>query len=219
VTSDSADGAEGSTGNAAADDEMTDAQTEKIQPGPNPDPEQAWKALSLVNDWVKHAEAKTGATLAAAGVTGGVLYNLLKSQADPPLWLDLLAVACGLATFAAGACALVALTPRLQLPRPSKGQVPTVTDGIEEAEENPVNLLFYRDIARRYRGPHGGITYAGVLGILTDDRAALTRYIARQVHANAAVAHRKYVWVAWAIRALGIALVLLAVTAALIAKR
>ncbi len=41
-----------------------------------PDVDQAWKALSLVNDWVKHADAKRGVVLTAAGVSGGVLFNL-----------------------------------------------------------------------------------------------------------------------------------------------
>jgi len=35
----------------------------------DPDPDQAWKALNLVNDWIKHAETKLIAILAASGRT------------------------------------------------------------------------------------------------------------------------------------------------------
>ena len=40
-----------------------------------PQPDQAWKALGLVNEWVRHAETKVAATLAATGVTAGALLN------------------------------------------------------------------------------------------------------------------------------------------------
>jgi hypothetical protein len=44
------------------------------------DLEQAWKALALVNELVKQAEAKLGVVLATAGVTGGILFNLAASR-------------------------------------------------------------------------------------------------------------------------------------------
>lgn len=34
------------------------------EPAIDPEPDHAWKALSLVNDWIKHAEGKAGITLA-----------------------------------------------------------------------------------------------------------------------------------------------------------
>ena len=113
-------------------------------PSPEPeaaDPDQAWKALSLVNDWIKHAEAKTGATLAVAGVTGGVLYNLVKDQHDPGVLLWLAAVACGVAVLIAGISAAIALVPRLRLTR---------------AQEEPVSRLFFSDIARAYKNDSPG---------------------------------------------------------------
>ncbi len=47
-----------------------------------PDADQAWKALGLVNDWIKHAEAKASAAMAASGVSAVLLYNLDKSQTN-----------------------------------------------------------------------------------------------------------------------------------------
>lgn len=43
-----------------------------------PDPDEAWKELESVNGWLKRAEAKAKATLAAAGVAGAALCCLLR---------------------------------------------------------------------------------------------------------------------------------------------
>ena len=163
------------------------------------DPDQAWKALTLVNDWVKHAEAKTGASLAVAGVTGGVLYNLVKDQHDPGTALWLAAFACGLAVVAAATCAALALVPRLQLTR---------------AQEDPDSPLFFSHIARKYEKT--GPAYAEALRDLTVQPEELTREIGKQVHANAVVAHRKFFWVNCAVRALVVALPALGVVAAIV---
>src|SRR5260370_40598709 len=75
-------------------------------------PEQAWSVLILVNDWVKHAESKAGATLAAAGVIGGVLYGLVKGQHHPSIALDAASVICGVLTLAAAFFGGPSLAPR-----------------------------------------------------------------------------------------------------------
>ena len=51
------------------------------------DAAEAWKAASLVNDWVRHAETKSAGVLAASGVVGGVLYNLVKGLTDFDCWI------------------------------------------------------------------------------------------------------------------------------------
>src|SRR5271154_3696387 len=78
-----------------------------------PDPDQAWRALGLVNDWIRHAEAKATATLAAAGVTGGVLYNLVHPQTHPSLALDVVATINAVMIVASAGSAIMALIPRL----------------------------------------------------------------------------------------------------------
>ncbi len=192
---------------------------------PEPDPDQAWKALGLMNDWIRHAETKTGATLAAAGVGGGVLYNLVKDQQHPSSWLTVAALLCGLATLTSAACALIGLVPRLDLrhwterlhlrkPRPCPA--PTLDSEEDRPPEDPTSVLFYHDIARIY-GSDEAPTYADVLATLTSDRTQLTRQIGLQVHANAHVARRKYRWSTWAIRALGFDLAFLAWTAVVVA--
>ena len=64
------------------------------------EPDHAWKALSLVNDWIKHAETKAGATLAAAGVVGGVLFNLMQDRHNAGWNLDIASTVCGSAALA-----------------------------------------------------------------------------------------------------------------------
>jgi hypothetical protein len=164
-----------------------------------PEPDQAWNALTLVNDWIRHAETKAGVVLAAAGVLGGVLYNLVKSQHHPSCWVSVIAVACGAFIFAAGLCAAAALVPRRR-----------VAGGPEDFS----NSLFYTHIANKYRNDEP--SYVEVLSALTSNRRELTRHIANQVHANSIVAHRKFTWTAWGIRATVGGLLALAILAAVI---
>ncbi|MFE9310360.1 Pycsar system effector family protein [Streptomyces sp. NPDC007920] len=162
-----------------------------VQP---PNADHAWKALGLVIDWIKHAETKAGATLGATGVTGGVLYNLVKDVATPSTWLILSSMLCALAVAGAGLCASLVLWPRLKM------------------KEEPTSLLYFHHIAR---GHTAGDTYATSLIALTQDVESLVTEIARQGWANAKVAHSKYMWGGRAIRLLLLALVTLAITAAL----
>ena len=182
---------------------------------PTPDPDQAWKALGLVNDWIRHAETKTIATLGAAGVTGGVLYNLVQHQTHPSIGLATVAVMCGVAILASAGSAIVALSPQL---RPAKTTARPPSDGDSNPQpDDPANLLFFSHIARDYKGD--GPTYAQILSTLTSDHVRLTEQIGRQVHANSHVAQRKYRWANCAIIALGADLALLATVAILVAQK
>ncbi|MFE3881733.1 Pycsar system effector family protein [Streptomyces lydicus] len=159
-----------------------------------PNPDHAWKALGLVIDWIKHAETKAGATLAATGVTGGVLYNLIKDAGSPSSWLLASAILCALMVLGAGLCAGMVLWPRLKM------------------KEAPTSLLYFHHIAR---GHAAGASYATSLVALTKDVEALVAEIAGQSWANSRVAHDKYMWGGWAIRLLLGALILLFITAGL----
>ena len=187
-----------------------------------PDPDQAWKALSLVNDWIRHAEAKATATLAAAGVTGGVLYNLVHSQTHLSLALDIVATINVVTIIASAGSAVMALVPRLTVrkAKPVRANTRAVSQAPTSGApipEDPVNLLFFRDIARRYRGD--APTYTQVLSTLTSDPTKLTEYIGHQVHANSDVAHRKYGWANRAAVNLAADLIMLGITAILVAHR
>ncbi|MGE2690346.1 Pycsar system effector family protein [Mycolicibacterium pulveris] len=174
---------------------MTEESVEPVI-SPNAEPDQAWKALSLVNEWIRHAETKAGVVLAASGVAGGALYNLVKNQSDPPCGIKVAAVIAGLLVFAAGFCATAALIPRRR---------------VSGKPEDFSNLLFYSHVASKYR--HDEPSYSEVLTALTTNKGELTRHIANQVHANSIVAHRKFYFAAWSIGLFAGALVTLAVLA------
>ncbi|WP_068251678.1 Pycsar system effector family protein [Rathayibacter tritici] len=159
-----------------------------------------------MNDWIRHAEAKTAATLAATGVSSGVLYNLAIGQHEPEIWLVIIEAGCGVALAIAALVALLALLPRLQLIRGKRSQ----------QETSIKSLLYFENIAKHF-GKNDGSSYSASLQALTGDSQLLTDDIARQAHANAQVARWKYGLANAAIIALGIALILLGTTAATVA--
>jgi len=145
-----------------------------------PQPEHAWKALSLTNDWIRHADTKTGVTLAFIGATATVLFNLIKDECR---WTGLLVTATGLCVSAlclATMFAGLALFPRVKVQ-------PTSSD---DTDEDAVNLLFFGDIAGHYAQDRP--TYTEVLTLLTSDPARVTKYIAGQIHENAHIATTKF---------------------------
>lgn len=164
-----------------------------------PDPDHAWKALTLVNDWIKHADTKVAATLAGTAATALALYNLLNNEADRGCVFAAASVGCGALLLWTARCSLKALVPRRTI---LKKRAPVKLD----------NLLFYGHIARAYP-PEKKSAYTHALGELTMSDHELTKHIAEQVHANANVANQKYDWVNKAINALALAVGFLAVAA------
>ena len=176
----------------------------ETRPSPTPpDPEQAWKALTLVNDWVKHAETKLAAILAATGVSAGVLFNLVKDRTHYSHLYDVAASICAVSIVAAGIFAVIGLYPRVTLRR--------------KLAEDTTNPLFFHDVARAYKGD--APTYGAVLHTLTTNPDDLVQHISQQVHANATVAQRKYLWANRAIRALIIGLLALGAVATITALK
>jgi hypothetical protein len=173
-------------------------------PAPASDPEHAWRVLTLVNDWVRHAETKIGATLAATGVTGGVLFTLIRGRPDRSLTLEVTAAVCGALILLAGVLAGLALLPRLRA-KPWRSEPPT-------------SPLYFAHIARRYRGVRAA-EYPQVLAALSVDADALTREIGCQVRANAGVAHRKHRLTHAAILSLLLALLALVAVAVVIVQK
>ncbi|WP_024366828.1 Pycsar system effector family protein [Arthrobacter sp. TB 26] len=148
-----------------------------------PQPDQAWKALSVTNEWIRHADTKTGVTLAFVGATVAALFNIVK---DEDKWTCALTLAVGLCAFAlvsSAGFACAALFPR------TRGRLPNG----EEADEDAVNLLFFGDIAGHYTKDRP--TYLQVLSLLTSDPTRLTRQVAAQIHENAHIATTKFKYV------------------------
>lgn len=137
------------------------------------DPDQTWRILALVNEWIKHAETKAAGTLAAAGVSAGVLYNLVKGTSDTSRLLDVVAILCALCIAGGGVCAAWALRPRLR------------------ATEEATSSLYFHHIARRHPKATKGAEYLAEIQGLTQDPEALVADISSQVWANAHVATDK----------------------------
>jgi len=158
-------------------------------------PDQAWKMLGLVNDWIKHAETKAAGTMAASGVAAGVLYNLLKDVSCLGQLTETLAIFCGILIVTAGLAAAWALRPRLW------------------ARDEPTSKLYFDHIARRHRKKDGGKAFSETVQILSAADFELVGEIAGQIWANAHVARAKYRWASVGLSAVLLALMLLAATA------
>lgn len=159
------------------------------------DPEQAWKVLAVVTEWVRHAESKAAATLATAGVVCGILYSLLKDQHYKPDVVIISAIICGFLTLSAALFAGFALVPRIW------------------RERDPVNSLYFDHIARSHPRSGGSSSYSLKLHSLITNDGRLVNEIADQVWANSHIARDKFRWVNLGVLAILLALLALAVTA------
>lgn len=171
-------------------------------PSMQPELEQAWKTLALVTDWLRHAEAKLGIILGFTGVSAGVLFNLVKEQANGSCIFSSAAAVCCVAVVVAATFAMLGLLPVIHLA------------GKRREEETVINPLYFHDIAHTYVKAS---SYIGVLGSLTTAPDDLVRHIGQQVHANASVASRKYQFAGWAMWALLVDLLALGSVAAIAA--
>lgn len=136
--------------------------------------EDAWKLLDIVVGWVKHAEAKAIATLVAAGVIGGLMYNLVRSEPQPSFPLDACIALCGILVLAAAGCSACALWPRLRFNGTSR------------------SLLYFAHIVRDHEKGEGA--YVEAFRTLANDQEKMLGQLASQIWANSRVAVRKYWW-------------------------
>ena len=173
-----------------------------------PAPDHAWKALSVTNEWIRHADAKTGITLAFVAATATALFNVAHAAEKWTCWLTGAVAGSSVALLSAVASAGLALLPRVALKKPKGGEDQVSSD-------DAVNLLFFGDVAKHYGSDRP--TYRDVLRTLTSDPSGLTGQIADQIHANAHVATTKFRWANRAIRCELIAAVGLAASALLYA--
>lgn len=152
----------------------------------------------LVIGWVEHAERKAAVTLAAAGVVGGLLFNLVHNSTGSSVWLNALATGCATLAIGSAVSAGLALVPRLK------------------SHESATSPLYFHHIARSYPRAGGSDEYVRTLCAVFDDRSVGSE-IARQTWSNAHVARSKYRWSGVAIVALWAATLALAASALVVA--
>lgn len=163
-----------------------------------PNPDHAWKTLALVNEWIRHADAKAGVTLAFTAALATMVFNLSKDFHQRTTIFDLLvASVCVLLVLTAALCGWT-LTPR-------------VND--RDADPESINRLYFGSITHHFRGKRP--QYGEVLSTLTADPSELIQDLAAQIHANAKIATIKARSAKWAIRsalATGATVAVLAIT-------
>ncbi|MBV8992536.1 MAG: hypothetical protein JO287_02280 [Pseudonocardiales bacterium] len=115
----------------------------------------------MVNDWVKHAESKLGVVLAATGISGGVLFNLVKDRSHASYAFNVAAVVCCAAVILASVCTMIGLYPVIRLRR--------------EIADETVNPIFFHDVARAYK--RDVPSYSAVLHTLTTNPDDLVRHL------------------------------------------
>lgn len=162
----------------------------------------AWAVLLLVNDWIKHAEAKLGVIFALVGLLAAGLIALVTDVEEPNSALLSASLISGMLIVFSAICATMGLLPKFRA----------------QKNAHDVNLLFYGDVAAHFQGRGKELAYVKELEAVLADHDTLSRQIARQAWVNSAVAARKYKWANWAILS-GAVAVLSALVTGIIAVR
>lgn len=150
--------------------------------------DEAWKSLTQVNEWIRFADAKAGAVLAASGVLGGLLVTSIPSREDFAIHV-VRSILLSAAIVCVGASTLITL--RILAPRLRTGEARS--------------LIYFSHIARRYADDRNAFV-ENFLSLVNDgDRHA--EHVAEQIWANSRVAHQKFKSVTFAIYLLGVAMV------------
>lgn len=158
---------------------------------------EVWGVLTQTNEWIRFADAKATALLAAGGVLGGLLVI---SVPAPDSWgecLPQLVFFTGaiLAVVLSTIMSLFALLPRLGRHAP------------------PSSLIYFNDVARRFANDREGFALA--LTTAVDDPAVMRADVVTQIWANSKVAHRKYRGLTYGTWLIGAAMFLAGISALL----
>lgn len=163
-----------------------------------PSPDHAWKLLSLVNEWIRHADAKATVSLAFTGAMGTLLFNMVKDLPNTTICTNISAVATCSALVLAGVFCGLTLVPRT---KPTPG--------------DEINKLFYGHITKHFADDRP--RYRDVLRTLTAEPESLTHDLADQIYENARIATVKNTYARRSIFTVILAGLLLAVVAVTVA--
>ncbi len=145
--------------------------------------EHAWRTLALINEWIRHSDAKAGVTLAFAGALGAMTFNLARGFEHESSLFDVLVVLICVTLVVTVLLCGWTLTPRV---------------GDRDAEPDSVNRLYFGSILRHFKGERS--QYREAARELIANPFELIGDLADQTHANARIAAIKTRAVTWAIR-------------------
>lgn len=148
-----------------------------------PNPDHAWRVLSLVNEWIRHSDAKAGVTLAFTGALGAMLFKLAAGSTVRSVVFDTFIVVSSIFLLLTAALCGWTLTPRMS-----------------DRYANPAstNRLFFGSISKHFAGDR--VRYTEALSAMTSDPKELLKDLADQIHANALIATLKVRYAKLAIR-------------------
>ena len=145
-----------------------------------------WRIYGLINEWIRFADAKAGALLAANAlilVSAVAAFKDHKQVFNDHMWLTVFGV-LGLGSLIASAiCCLWCIFPRIRM---AEGTSP----------------IFFGHISQ-HSSPDDYQKKAGVLGDEDQEFAE----ISDQVWRNAKIAHYKHVWIAFGVAAFAVGLI------------
>lgn len=177
---------------------MTSSSVSPEQQPPVPNPEECWRVMVLINDWIKHADAKIAGILATAGVAAGVLYSVLQDIESPPMVVTVCGAATSVALIFGIFFAGLALRPRLWTTSPATSKI------------------YFEHISRAYpkdRNGSGVNAFVSRLVELASDRGSMAAEVSAQVWALAHIAAAKYRWTNLSMVFVALAIVSLGLTA------
>lgn len=143
--------------------------------------EDLWKVLDSISEWIRFADAKAGATLAAQGLLASLLIPSLIGNKRiifaSPVLLILVGV-CFAFAIASFLLCMRCITPRTK---------------VKKSE----SVIFFSDIASSYPSPQ---TYRNALERLDKNESAVGEQLANQVWENSTIAVNKFQNSTWALR-------------------
>lgn len=138
----------------------------------HPGPDQAWKVLSLVNEWIRHADSKAGVTLGFTGVMATMTYNLARAADFTSVLAVTTLLVAGILLIATGFLCAFTLIPR------------TDDDDIPQEEKS---RIFFGSVTSNFTRSQYRLELSKLIG----DSDQLVREIADQIHTNSTIASVK----------------------------
>lgn len=146
--------------------------------------EYLWHLLNMVSEWIRHAEAKLGVTLAFVGAGVPVLVQLGRGFSEPNWFIKLFEALVLLSAMASAGCCLWGLNPR--------------TKKHARNNEGTFSPIYFHDIYDGFTSPEElGNTLSQTLN---RTQVAFSNLIIQQVFENSRVAAKKFYWAKLALR-------------------